>query len=233
MRKQLLLELLTYMPFGGALYYLDSKASKGSETFSKLYKENPGTIHPEVKKAIKSHNIKVLKTPKQVEDWLYNNVAENNEENSVELDEWYDELVIILESENAASVLPKIPGGQAAIVISPDIYNTAVMGHEVGHILDYHSRGIKTNEEVWDKDSPGFLETTKQLIPGMSIKSHPTMKVETSAWDHAKVPEDDELRSAALQTYEDTLKAPQYATGGLAAGFLSRPLIKKLLKMKK
>ena len=221
------------MPYGGALYYLDTNTRKAQNDFSRLYEENPGTIHPEVKKAIKSHNIKIAKTPKQIENWLYSNVAKNTEENSDELDSWYDELLHILESDNAAAVLPAEPGGQALIVISPDIYNSAVMGHEVGHILDYHSRDIKTTDQMWDKDAPGFVDTAKQLIPGMSIKSHPIMKSETAAWDHAQVPEDDELRSAALQTYENALKAPQYATGGLAAGFLSRPLIKKLLKMKK
>ena len=231
------------MPLGGALYYLDRKRSKTSHEFNKLYKNDPGTIHPDVKKAIKSHNIKILKTPKQIEDWLNANSKYNEESNYYigrdeyenYLDDSYDALVGLLETENAGAILPDVPGGQAGIVISPDIYNSAIMGHEVGHILDYASRGITSDEELHQssEDYPGIGNVLTQIVPGMPVSGHPVMKREVAAWDHAQVPADDPLRSTALETYNEGLKTPQYATGGLAAGFLSRPWIKKLLKMKK
>ena len=131
--------------------------------------------------------------------------------------------------------MPGKPGAPAAIVVSPDIYNSAIMGHEVGHILDYHSRGITDTFDLMEseEDQAGIGDVLRQLVPGMSIAKDPLMKTETAAWDHAQVPEDDEVRTKALQTYNDYLKYPQYVTGGLAAGFLSRPWMKKLLKMKK
>ena len=229
------------MPFGGALYYLDRKRARSSREFEKLYKESPGVVHPEVKKAIKSHNIKILRTEKQIGDWLNANTV-YNKENFIDeedfdnyLDNTYESLAVILETANAAAILPDSPGGQAGIVISPDIYNSAIMGHEVGHILDWSSRGITNEEELAEssEDHPGIGNVLTQIIPGMPVSGHPVMKREVAAWDHAQVPSDDPLRNKALETYSDALGAPQYVTGGLATGFLARPWIKKLLKMKK
>ena len=189
MRKKLLLELLTFMPFGGALYYLDRKRTRTGKEFEKLYKESPGVIHPDVKKAVKSHNIKILKTEKQIKDWLNANTKYNTkdftdrEDFDDYLDHTYESLAVILETENAAAVLPDTPGGQAGVVISPDIYNSAIMGHEVGHILDYSSRGITSQEQLEEssEDHPGVGDVLTQLIPGMPISGHPIMKSEVAA----------------------------------------------------
>lgn len=82
-------------------------------------------------------------------------------------------------------------------VFVPKMVDGRILAHELGHASDNAEKPLGRWERAWWHP--------KAIVPFIADPENtPLMRQETKAWDIARVPVDDELRTAALNTYRES-----------------------------